>query len=108
MAENSAQNALAAANKLSSKIAHVQLTQDNVLGEVFGSHIFRVKAGWELEQVRKERKVAQAASVMQLRAAMEDVDVETILIPAQCALTMDAVKEVLKQSSQDKTLLWEA
>jgi hypothetical protein len=108
MAENSARDAQAAANKLSSKIARVQLTEDNALGEVFGSRMFRVKAGWEVEQLKSERSVAQVISVMQLREAMEDATIDSIFIPRQSALTMDAAKHVLQQSSQDKTLFWEA
>lgn len=108
MNDNSSRDALEAASSLASKIARVQMTEDNALGEVFGSRMFRVKAGWEVEQIKSERNVAQVTSVMQLRSAMEDIAVQSIFIPSENALTMDAVKQVLQQSSQDKTLFWEA
>lgn len=108
MVDDSTRDAVEAASTLASKIARVQLTEDKFLGEVFGSRMFRVTAGWEIEQLKRERSVTEVISVMQLRAAMEDTAVQSILIPSQSALTMEAVKQVLQQSGQDKTLFWEA
>lgn len=98
----------AQADSLLSKVARTQSTDNDFLGEVFGSHIFRVHAGWEAEQVKSERRVSKVTSTLELRAAMENPDVVTIYIPQQAALTMEMVKKVLKQSSLDKTLYWEA
>lgn len=108
MAQNAQQEARSGADKLASKIAHVQLTEDNSMGTVFGSRMYRVKGGWEAEQLKSERSAAQVISVMQLREAMENTQIESIFIPAQNTLTLDAAKAVLEQSSQDKTLFWEA
>lgn len=108
MADDSQSNAAQAANTLASKIARVQLTEESFLGEVFGSRMFRIQPGWEIEQLKRERSVTEVASLMQLRAAMEDTAVQSILIPSQNALTMEAVKRELQQSGQDKTLFWEA
>ena len=93
---------------LFSKIARAQLVEKNFIAEVFGSRIFRVDAGWEAEQLKSESRVAKVTSTTELRNAMEDAKVSTIYIPQQSALTMEMVERVLKQSSQDKLLFWEA
>lgn len=95
------------ADSLLSKVARTQMTENNFLGEVFGSNIFRVTAGWEAEQVKSERRVSKVTSTTELRMAMESPDVATIYIPKDAALTMEMVTKVLKQSSLDKTLYWE-
>lgn len=101
-------NVNAQANSLLSKVARTQLTEDQFLGEVFGSYIYRVHAGWEAEQVKSERNVSKVTSAMELREAMENPDVVTIFIPQVASLTMEMVEKILKQSSLDKTLFWEA
>lgn len=97
----------AQADSLLSKVARTQLTENSFLGEVFGSHIFRVHTGWEAEQVQSERRVSRVTSATELRDAMENPDVATIYIPQQAALTMEMVTRVLEKSSLDKTLYWE-
>lgn len=108
MNDNIPADTKAQAETLLSKIARTQLTEDSFLGEVFGSNIFRVEKGWEAEQVKSARNVSKVTSTTELRAAMEDPEVVTIYIPQKAALTMEMVEKVLKQSSLDKTLFWEA
>jgi hypothetical protein len=100
-------NASITAQRCISLLAHIQTTQRHYMGEVFGSHIYGIVNGWQAEEIKSALDVEVVSSVMQLRHAMDNPDIHSIFIPARKALTFHAAKNVLAQSSLDKTIFWE-
>ncbi|MCH2546660.1 MAG: hypothetical protein MK052_03480 [Alphaproteobacteria bacterium] len=93
--------------KLATAQAYIQLTQNSLITEVMGTHIYGIKEGWEIRQLKKAYNLPTVISVAQLREAMKDTSVVSMFIPAQSALHMESVKKILVETAKPKNIFWE-
>lgn len=92
---------------LAGKVARQQLIAKGHAAEVNGTFIYTVEAGWEAAQLKQDEQVHTVTTVDELAAALEDTEVETLLVPTVAALTLETVKAVVARHSQQKTIFIE-
>jgi hypothetical protein len=73
-----------------------------------GSTICRIpKGGWPADVIRGMADMPQAHDYATLQKLMADPDVSAIFIPASAFVTAQLIDDACRESSLDKTLIWE-
>lgn len=98
-------------DKLVAKVLPLLAKQDvltHKLASIEGSNIYQLQYGWSRSVLLDQQQYTKTMNTGEFEAAVQNPDVETILVPANANLTFEIAQRVLKRNSLSKTILWEA
>lgn len=72
-----------------------------------GCRLFSIESGWESRHIAADPKVATAASMLDLEAALRDENIKVIFIPADAMMADADIEKICRRNGATKTLFKE-
>jgi len=96
-------------NRMLAHLALQKATEGAHQSASHGSTLCRIpKGSWQADTIRKSADMPQAHSPMDLRQMTQDPAMPVIFVPADAALTLDAIERICAESPLNKMIIWEA
>ncbi len=85
-----------------------QTLADFYLGNINGSDIYQVQAGWQQEILSHDSDVVVVNTGTEFETAVASSECRSIYVPKKAVITQEIAERILQRNPLSKTVFWEA